>query len=174
MNLAHFRAFFKEMGFPSRAALQISLTPNPTHPVTKSQNRQPKLTLCLNEKRIAQEAVLDAHGEWGLAGGDGGVRTSVSVLQQREVRERTQDLSCPQPPAGSLSAWSSWFCNRTFQLNVRKPALEGRSFSVFLNSKHREQNRLVSVFLDEENARKRWVPVAFQFRKRTKADGRWS
>ena len=32
--------------------------------------------------------------------GDGGVRTSVSVLQERVVRERTHGPSCPRTPAG--------------------------------------------------------------------------
>jgi hypothetical protein len=44
--------------------------------------------------------------------GDGAVRASVSVLQQQEVRERTPDPTCPQPPAGGLGAWSGWSCNQ--------------------------------------------------------------
>ena len=40
------------------------------------------------------------------------VRASVSVLQQRVVRERTPGLSCPHPPAGGLSTWSCWSCNQ--------------------------------------------------------------
>jgi len=42
--------------------------------------------------------------------GDEGVRASVSVLQQRVVRERTPGPSCPQIPAGGLSTWSDWSC----------------------------------------------------------------
>ena len=44
--------------------------------------------------------------------GDGGVRTSVSVLQQRVVRERTQGPSCPQIPARGPSAGSCWSYNQ--------------------------------------------------------------
>jgi len=44
--------------------------------------------------------------------GDGGVRTSVSFLQQRVVRERTPGPSCPQSPAGGLSTWPCWSCNQ--------------------------------------------------------------
>ena len=45
--------------------------------------------------------------------GDEGVRTSISVLQERVVRERTAGPSCPQTPAGGLSTWSGWSCNQS-------------------------------------------------------------
>ena len=41
-----------------------------------------------------------------------GVRASVSNLQQRVVREKTPGPSCPQNPAGGLSACSCWSCNQ--------------------------------------------------------------
>ena len=41
---------------------------------------------------------------------DGGVRASVSVLQQRVEGERTPGPSCPQNPAGGLCTWSCWSC----------------------------------------------------------------
>ena len=37
-----------------------------------------------------------------------GARTSVSVLQQRLVREGTPAPRCPQTPAGGLIAWPGW------------------------------------------------------------------
>ena len=37
---------------------------------------------------------------------------SVSVLQQRVVRERNPGPSCPETPAGGLSTWSCWSCNQ--------------------------------------------------------------
>ena len=41
-----------------------------------------------------------------------GVCASVSVLQQRVVRERTPGPSCPLTPAGGLCTWSCWSRNQ--------------------------------------------------------------
>ena len=57
--------------------------------------------------------------------GDGGVRASVSVLQQRVVRERTPGPDFPQTSAGGLSRWSCWSSNQQTLLSVCEVGILG-------------------------------------------------